>query len=135
MKTNANLTLRVRKVLVAMALLFAIGLLGCVDSKTESTPEKQPAKSGVALNPDTKSSNVMDDTIDGFWCEPHGLPEDECWKCNKAFCRQCEKDGDWCKEHLRPKSQCFKCDPTLIDKWAKVYEDRTGKKAPKPKPY
>lgn len=135
MKTNVNLTLRVRKVLVAMALLFAIGVFGCVDSKNESNQEKQPGKSGVALNPDPKSGNVHDDTIDGFWCSSHGLPEAECWKCDPDFRKKCEKDGDWCKDHLRPKKQCFKCDPTLIDKWAKVYEDRTGKKAPKPRNY
>jgi hypothetical protein len=129
--------------LVAMAVIFSIGVLGCVDPKTESQPDKKDQKTANSVNVvgnvgggnAAKSDQQTDDTIDGFWCEPHGLPEDKCWKCNKAFCRQCEKDGDWCKEHLRPKSQCFKCDATLIDKWAKVYEARTGKTAPKPRNY
>jgi hypothetical protein len=135
MKTSSKLTLPVRKVLVAMALVFAIGLIGCVDPKSDSQQEKKDDGKLAQSSPDAKSDNVMDDTIDGFWCATHGLPEDECWKCNMAYCNECEMKRDWCKEHLRPKSQCFKCDPTLIDKWAKVYEDRTGKKAPKPKNY
>jgi hypothetical protein len=138
MKTkNGLLALRVRMALISMALFLTFGVLGCADSRESTQQEKKNAKSGdmVAFGSTGGSEHKVDDTIDGFWCEPHGLPEDECWKCNKKFCRECEAKGDWCKDHLRPKSQCFKCDPTLIEKWAKVYEERTGKVAPKPRNY
>lgn len=139
MKSKVLLALRVKSALVAMALMFCIGLIGCADSKTDSQPDKGDGKSGSpvakANQPSGKSDHKEEHTLDGFWCADHGLPEEECWKCNQVFCDQCEKKGDWCKEHLRPKSQCFKCDPALIDKWAKVYEAKTGKKAPKPHNY
>jgi cobalt-zinc-cadmium efflux system membrane fusion protein len=51
----------------------------------------------------------------GDWCDEHGLPE--------SHCRQCDPDltfaaatapKDWCKEHAVPESKCTKCNPSLV---------------------
>src|SRR5262245_45271634 len=69
---------------------------------------------------------------DGWWCDEHGVPEDECGQCNSKLAGEFQKKGDWCREHDRPDSQCFICHPELEAKFAARYEAKTGKKPPRP---
>jgi hypothetical protein len=78
-----------------------------------------------------KAASTGDDH--GWWCEEHGIPEEECGLCNKAYRDKKKAEGDWCPEHRRLKSQCFKCDPTLYEKvFEPKYVAKYGKKPPRP---
>jgi cobalt-zinc-cadmium efflux system membrane fusion protein len=66
----------------------------------------------------------------GWWCNEHGVPEEECALCSSKIAAEFQKKGDWCKEHDRPDSQCFKCHPELQEKFAAKYEAKFGKKPP-----
>lgn len=73
------------------------------------------------------------DMHDGWWCDEHGMPEEECSMCSLKAAKEFKAKGDWCKKHDRAKSQCFICDPSLREKFAKVYKAREGKDPPEPK--
>jgi hypothetical protein len=68
----------------------------------------------------------------GWWCNEHGVPEEECAQCNSKVAAEFQKKGDWCKQHERPDSQCFKCHPELQAKFAAKYEAKYGKQPPEP---
>ena len=40
----------------------------------------------------------------GWWCQEHGIPEEICGLCNKAYRDKKKAEGDWCEEHRRLKS-------------------------------
>ena len=67
-----------------------------------------------------------------WWCNEHGVPEEECAQCNSKIAAEFQKKGDWCKKHKRPDSQCFKCHPELQAKFAAKYEAKYGKQPPEP---
>jgi hypothetical protein len=121
-----------RKALTVLALFGTLGLIGCANSETPSekkADEKKVGKSGgpTAAKGDTKH--------EGWWCDEHGLPEEECWACSDKYAQKCKKEGDWCTKHERPQSQCFKCEPKLKAEWAKKYFARYGKQPPEPEDY
>jgi cobalt-zinc-cadmium efflux system membrane fusion protein len=68
----------------------------------------------------------------GWWCDEHGVPEEECGQCDAKLAAAFQKKGDWCKEHDRPDSQCFICHPEKEAEFAARYEARYGKKPPRP---
>ena len=78
-----------------------------------------------------KDSKV-DQSVGGWWCVEHGLPEEECALCDTSLVAKYKEKGDWCKEHDRPESTCFLCGPARFDKFAARYEAKTGQKPPKP---
>lgn len=49
-------------------------------------------------------------------CSEHGVPEDECFRCNPSLIPKFKEKGDWCEEHNVPESQCDICNPTLKEK-------------------
>ena len=54
----------------------------------------------------------------GDWCEQHGVPESHCRQCNPNLTfTGAAAPQDWCKEHAVPESRCTKCDPKLIPKF------------------
>ena len=69
----------------------------------------------------------------GWWCDEHGVREEECSMCDPKVAKAFQDKGDWCKLHDRAKSQCFICDPGLKDKYAAEYRARYGKEPPEPK--
>ena len=78
-----------------------------------------------------KDSN-LDQSVGGWWCVEHGVPEEECALCDKSLVAKYKDKGDWCKEHDRPESTCFLCGPARFDKFSARYEAKTGMKPPKP---
>lgn len=68
----------------------------------------------------------------GWWCYEHGIPEEQCAMCDAELAKELREKGDWCEEHNRPDSLCFKCHPEKVEEFAKLYEAKYGKKAPKP---
>jgi hypothetical protein len=65
-----------------------------------------------------------------WWCDLHGLPEEECSLCSRKVREECKAKGDWCEEHRRAKSHCFFCDPSLKDRFAAKYRAKYGKEPP-----
>ncbi len=78
----------------------------------------------------TTDASASIDDHSGWWCNAHGIPEEECSLCSAAYAKECREKGDWCEEHNRAESQCFKCDPSLADKYAKLYVAKYGKQPP-----
>ena len=68
----------------------------------------------------------------GWWCNEHGVPEEDCSLCSSTAAAKFKEKGDWCDEHQRAESQCFVCDPSRAEKFAKLYEAKVGHAAPKP---
>lgn len=103
---------------ITLLCVTAVGFAGC--TKTENAATSASSKSGV------------DQSHGGWWCVEHGVPEGECARCDKSLVAKFKESGDWCKEHDRPESQCFICGPKRFDKFAAVYEAKTGSQPPKP---
>jgi len=98
---------------------------------------------GCSSNTDTVSTEEHDDHNHkgaehashdhrGWWCNEHGVPEDECALCKTSLVAEFKANGDWCEEHGRPDSQCFTCNPDLFEKFAARYEAKFGEQPPKP---
>lgn len=112
-----NLTNRLFSIsLIASIALFAVGC-GQKASDTGANTEQTPV-----------ASEGHD--LAGWWCNEHGIPEEDCSMCSSTAAAKFKEKGDWCEEHNRAESQCFKCDPTRADKFAKLYEAKAGKKPP-----
>jgi cobalt-zinc-cadmium efflux system membrane fusion protein len=89
------------------------------------------AQKGTPGAPGQSSATALGDQS-GWWCNEHGVPEEECSICSSKAAADFKKKGDWCKEHNRAESQCFLCSPARADKYAALYEAKFGKKPPKP---
>lgn len=113
----------IRTSLAAMAVggLFALAV-GC----GPTNPSEQAKASG---NSAPTSGKKVDDHS-GWWCDEHGIPEDECSMCSKKVAKECKAKNDWCDKHDRAKSQCFICDPSLKEKFAAKYRTKFGAEPP-----
>jgi len=69
---------------------------------------------------------------EGWWCAEHGVPEDECARCDSSLVAAFKDKDDWCEEHDRPDSQCFICTPKLEEKFVARYVAKYGENPPKP---
>ena len=70
----------------------------------------------------------------GWWCDEHGVVEDECSMCSKKLYEEAKAKGELCPVHKdRAKSQCFICNPALWEKSAARYKEKYGKEPPEPK--
>ncbi len=96
--------------------LFAAGCAG------DATKPKADAKKPTEVAEASKHS--------GWWCDEHGIPEEECSMCSAKVAKECKAKGDWCEKHDRAKSQCFLCDPSLKEKFAAKYRAKYGKEPP-----
>lgn len=68
----------------------------------------------------------------GWWCNEHGVPEEECPLCDTSLVAEFKEKGDWCEEHNRPESQCFLCEPERFQRFAARYEAKYGEAPPQP---
>ncbi|HEY1188095.1 MAG TPA: hypothetical protein VGE74_10585 [Gemmata sp.] len=109
---------------VAAAALTAglVVALGCGQqaaptSATASKEKKEEAASGH-----------------GWWCEEHGVLEDECSMCSDKLYKEAKAKDKLCPNHPdRAKDQCFICNPDLWAKSAARYKEKYGKEPPLPK--
>jgi hypothetical protein len=121
------------KTMLASGIIALIGFGGC---GKDSSPDPA-SKTGTAAVSDSSHDDGdkhAGGTHDhsGWWCDEHGVPEEECGQCNAKLAAAFQKKGDWCKEHDRPDSQCFLCHPEYEAAFAAKYEAKFGKKPPKP---
>src|SRR4051794_34405512 len=117
-----------RKLIVPGLLVLAVAIVaGC---NKPATADKK--SSGPAKGQDVHATEVAkgETKHDGWWCDEHGVPEEECSLCSPKVAAECKKKGDWCEKHDRAKSQCFICDPSLKDKYAAKYRAKYGKEPP-----
>lgn len=126
--------------LIAGLLALVLGLHGCGQTAPPAAEKPVPA----AAHADHDDHEEGDDehghshasdakgkhNHSGWWCNEHGVPEEQCGQCSSKLAAEFQKKGDWCKEHDRPDSQCFVCHPELEGKFAALYEAKYGKKPP-----
>lgn len=120
--------------LLMTAILFAgMGLvIGCGDAAETKPKDKKVALKGEKKVDEKKEETKTGVGHDGWWCDEHGIKEEECSMCNSKVAKAFQDKKDWCKEHNRAKSQCFICDPKLKDKFAAEYRAKFGKEPPEP---
>jgi cobalt-zinc-cadmium efflux system membrane fusion protein len=108
--------------MLGMAWLVFLAV-GCAQKAAD------PAAGGAAQ---TSTVEAGHDDHSGWWCNAHGVPEEECGQCDSALAADLQRKGDWCREHDRPDSQCFACHPEFEAQFAARYEAKYGKQPPKP---
>lgn len=107
-----------------VALLWGLlALSGC-------SGQQPPADSGANNQPGGSSTPAH--ALHGWWCTEHGVPEEECARCDPSLIAGFKAAGDWCEQHARPESQCFVCDPQRFEAFAQRYEAKFGQRPPQP---
>lgn len=110
-----------KKLLVVSACAVAgISIVAC------SKPENGDSAKAVAVKEAAGHSH------EGWWCDEHGVPEEECARCHPKLIADFKAKNDWCEKHNRPDSQCFICHPEKEAEYASLYEAKYGKQPPKP---
>jgi hypothetical protein len=109
--------------IIALSPLVFSSLIGCYQEPTKKDPDKDK----VAAT-DQKKPHVHGD----WWCDEHGVTEEECTRCHPKLIAKYKEKGDWCKKHNRPDSQCFICHPEKEKEWAAKYFAKYNKQPPKP---
>lgn len=97
---------------------------GCNQSNHSDSRTSQPATAVVSESPSHEHGE--------WWCDEHGVPEEECTRCRPDLTAGYKKKGDWCGKHDRPDSQCFLCHPEKEAQFAARYKIKYGKLPPKP---
>jgi len=124
-----------RKLRWTLALLgMAAFVTGCGGG--DAAPENTAGGEGPTTVVETAGHDDHDHEADeegghnleGWWCSEHGVPEEECTRCDSSLVAAFKDKGDWCEEHNLPESQCFKCNPKRADKFIARYEAKFGKK-------
>jgi len=114
----------------AAMTLTAFCLSGC-GSPTESTAS-QTTEESPDSHEHAEGEHETAHDHSGWWCNEHGVPEEECTRCDSRLIAEFRANEDWCDEHDRPDSQCFLCDPELESKFAARYEAKYGEQPPVP---
>lgn len=111
-----------------LAGLFAVS--GCGQKPAETAGNDKKGKE-VAKAGEPKADK--EEGGHGWWCDDHGVVEEECSVCQKAVFTKLKKD-DICPKHPdRAKAQCFICNPELWEKSKATYVAKYGKEPPEPK--
>jgi hypothetical protein len=105
---------------------------GCGEAPSVDSKKPVPATANAAESGASQEKSEHDHSA--WWCNEHGVPEEECGRCSAKLAAAFQKKGDWCKEHDRPDSQCFLCHPEKEAAFAARYEAKYGKQPPKPEP-
>jgi hypothetical protein len=113
----------------AAMTLGTIGMTGC-GAKPEPVVGEQVSDDHEGHDHDADDHASYDHS--GWWCNEHGVPEEECALCDTSLVADFKAKGDWCDEHNRPESQCFTCDPERFNRFAARYEAKFGEKPPTP---
>lgn len=112
------------KLMTSAALLAGLlAVAGC-------EPAAHTTSSGTTAKSDPTAAAKAGHDHSGWWCDEHGVPEDECSMCSSKVAKAAKAKGDWCDKHDRAKSICFICDPSLKDKYAAKYRAKFDKDPP-----
>jgi hypothetical protein len=113
--------------LLAGAAALAVAAAGCGQGEDKG---KDTAKGKPGPAAETGKEAKKPHAHSSWWCDEHGIPEEDCKMCKKTL-GQLKEEGDLC-EHQRAKSQCFECNPELKEKYAARYRAKYGKEPPEP---
>ncbi|MEZ6143801.1 MAG: hypothetical protein R3B84_24815 [Zavarzinella sp.] len=105
-----------------LAGLFVVVGCGQKSAETVSTG-KEIAKTG----------EQKEEGGHGWWCDEHGVVEEECSICQKEVFTNLKKDEVCPKHPDRASGQCFICNPDLWEKSKATYIAKYGKEPPEPK--
>ena len=127
---------KTRWIVCPALLAMAAFVSGCSDGGGDSTSGSDTDGTTVAHADDHDDHEVHDDHKDGegghahgeWWCSEHGVPEEECTRCDSSLIAGFKEKGDWCEKHDVPESQCFQCDPKRAEPFIARYEAKYGKK-------
>lgn len=114
-------------------VLTRAGLLACLFAGAVLVAGGCHKAEPVADNKDKGKGAAPGDEKDdhsGWWCKPHGIPEEECSMCSEEYAKKCKEKGDWCDKHDRAASQCFICNPEYKEKFAAKYRAKYGTEPP-----
>jgi hypothetical protein len=111
---------------LAILAVLTLAACGCGGGGRSSKPAEGDGKTQAA-----KDKKETDTSHEGWWCDEHGIPEDECIMCNAKLKAEAKASGDWCK-HNRAKSQCFACNPSLKETFDARYRAKFPGKEPPP---
>ncbi len=117
------------------ALAFVVAGCGKVDSKgakagKQDTHHHGDGKHDHSHDHDQAKADKKVDDHSGWWCDNHGIPEEECSMCSPKAEKEAKEKGDWCKEHERALSQCFHCKPERREFYAAKHRAKLGKEPP-----
>jgi hypothetical protein len=115
-----------------LALLAALVLTAGGCGEADKGQAKGRGRKGSGADGSSATAGAGKGDHSGWWCDEHGIPEEECSMCSAKAARQFKTKGDWCNEHDRAKSQCFLCDPSLREKYAARYRAKYGTEPPEP---
>lgn len=115
--------------LILTAMVAMPALVGCNNEPTPVATE-EVGHEDHDHGPGEHDSAAHDHS--GWWCNEHGVPEEECPLCDTTLVSTFKAKGDWCDEHNRPDSQCFTCNPDNFEAFAARYEAKFGEQPPKP---
>ncbi len=121
--------------MVVAVAAFVMSGTGCDKEKTPGQQAKAKTDSKEAQKGDDKKGDGKKELKGeghGWWCEDHGVPEENCSICTNEAAAKFKKAGDWCKIHDRAQSQCFKCDPGLYKKFEDMYVAKYNEKPKRP---
>jgi len=121
----------------AFASITVLALAGCGPQASDQGTTQVAAESheGHDHAEGEGHAEVEGHAQGGWWCNEHGVPEEDCSLCSTTAAAKFKEKGDWCDEHNRAESQCFQCDPSRAEKFAKLYEAKFGEKPPeRPQP-
>lgn len=105
----------------ALPLVAVLALFACGCTPSEAKKIAKADKTGEQAS-----------KHDAWWCDEHGIPEDECSMCSSKVANACKAKGDWCDKHNRARSQCFICEPALQEVFAAKYRAHYPGKEPPP---
>ena len=119
--------------LFGFALMMVV-FAGCgEEAPMKKEPGKKPEGKTSRSGKETKIEVAKGDgKHEGWWCDEHGIKEEDCSMCNAKVAKAFQDKNDWCKLHDRAKSQCFICDPKLQELFAVEYKAKFGKAPPEP---
>ena len=97
-------------VILAVAAVFA--LAGCASKEPAATTAKAEVRAAAADQPAAVTGGQVATDAAPKLCE-HGVPADQCTRCNPDLAAVFKETGDWCAEHGVPESHCRQCNPGL----------------------
>ena len=102
-------------ILLALAILMAMGTLGCQNQgDTASHVEADAGQCQEHNMVEARCPFCNPDLIESMGqCPGHGVPEALCYQCSPSLIPAFKGVGDWCAGHDRPESQCYICNPGL----------------------
>ncbi len=124
--------MRGKLVLLGFGLMIAVTGCGVEAPKNKESGEKPSGKTSQTVKGSKTEVVKGEGNHEGWWCDEHGIKEEECSMCNAKVAKSFQTKGDWCKLHDRAKSQCFICEPKLQERFAVEYKAKFGKEPPEP---